>query len=214
MPSIEIIINPGAGADDKREIAQTLTALFGPSAHIILTENGEDLSEIVRRSLSDGAKTIVAGGGDGTISAVAPAIAGGGNRLGVLPLGTLNHFAKDLSIPLDLKEAAKVILAGRTKPVDAAEVNGRVFINNSSLGLYPEVVRGRELHERLGHGKWSSLLRSAIRVFRRYPVFVVRIDADGEKIVTRASGCKFAICSAANAFHGKIFAVAIARLPF
>jgi diacylglycerol kinase family enzyme len=102
-----------------------------------------------------------------------------------LPLGTLNHFARDLAIPFDLEQAANIILDGRTKQVDVAEVNDRLFINNSSLGLYPEVVRGRELRMRLGHGKWSALLRSVIRVFQRYPMFVVRINSEGEQILLR-----------------------------
>ena len=61
-------------------------------------------------------------------------------QLGVLPLGTLNHFARDAGIPLDLEEAVAAIAGGRTRQVDVAEVNGRIFINNSAVGLYPELV--------------------------------------------------------------------------
>ena len=75
-------------------------------------------------------------------------------RLGVLPLGTLNHFAKDLGIPLELSEAVATIMHGRVEEVDVGEVNGRVFINNSSLGLYPRIVADREAQqERLARGK-------------------------------------------------------------
>jgi diacylglycerol kinase family enzyme len=89
-------------------------------------------------------QTIVAGGGDGTISAIAAELVDTDKTLGVLPLGTLNHFAKDLNIPLDVKEAAQTIIAGHVVEVDVGEVNGQVFVNNSSLGLYPDIVRRRE----------------------------------------------------------------------
>jgi Sphingosine kinase and enzymes related to eukaryotic diacylglycerol kinase len=185
MPPIEIIINPASGAGDKNNIEKMLSEFFGPSAHINEAKAGKDLSKLAQQVRSAESETLVACGGDGTVSGVAAAVAGTQNRLGIIPLGTLNHFAKDLMIPLDIKRAAKVIGQGRTRQVDAAEVNGRLFINNSSIGLYPEVVRGRELRERLGHGKWSSFIRSAARVFRRYQMFVVRLNVNGESIVTK-----------------------------
>src|SRR3954447_6264864 len=83
---------------------------------------------------------VVAAGGDGTVSAVASALAGTDRVMGVLPAGTLNHFAKDLRLPLTLADAARVIAAARTTGVDVGEVNGRCFVNNSSIGLYPHVV--------------------------------------------------------------------------
>jgi diacylglycerol kinase family enzyme len=86
---------------------------------------------------------------------------------------------------LDIENAVAVIANGRMVDVDAAEVNGHIFINNSGLGLYPEVVRGRESEQRLGYGKWESLFRSAIRVFRRYRLMAVRLETDGETIGTK-----------------------------
>ena len=72
--------------------------------------------------------------------------------LGVLPLGTMNHFAKDLHIPLDLEGAVETIVQGHVANVDLGEVNGHIFVNNSSLGLYPSIVREREKQQRLGWG--------------------------------------------------------------
>jgi diacylglycerol kinase family enzyme len=122
---------------------------------------------------------LVAGGGDGTVSTVAAGLAGSGIPLGVLPLGTLNHFAKDLGIPLGLEEAARVVLDGHTTRVDLGEVNGKVFINNSSLGLYPRVLRERERHHAHGWTKWLVSLWAALRLIRRRPDMVVRIDVVG-----------------------------------
>jgi diacylglycerol kinase family enzyme len=141
---------------------------------------------LTRRALSNGARAVVAGGGDGTVSSVAGALAGTGRPLGVLPLGTLNHFAKDLRIPLGLEEAARNVCEGREASVDVGEVNGQVFVNNSSLGLYPRIVRRREkLQEREGSGKWSAFVRAGLAVLRRYPFLYVRLSADGREIVRR-----------------------------
>jgi diacylglycerol kinase family enzyme len=117
-----------------------------------------------------GSAALVAAGGDGTISTAAAAVADTGVALGVLPMGTLNHFARDAGIPFDLKAAAAVIAAGRTRQVDAAEVNGRLFVNNSAVGLYPMLVRSREAQQRhLGRSKRSAMLVAAARAMWRFP---------------------------------------------
>ena len=188
MQTIEVIVNAASGSGGDEERNRNLVEIFkarGIDAHINEAHSGEELLDHAKRAAESDAETVVAGGGDGTISAVAAAIAGTGKKFGVLPFGTLNHFAKDLGIPFELEAAVKVIADGHAIDVDVAEVNGRVFINNSSLGLYPDMVRGRELRQRLGFGKWHSLARSAVVVFKRYPLVGVRLKADGKEIVTK-----------------------------
>jgi diacylglycerol kinase family enzyme len=187
---VEVIINAAAGGgsgDDER--ARAVEAAFsacGVDAHVSVARGGDDVEEFVRRALSNGARAVVAGGGDGTVGSVAGALVGTDTPLGVLPLGTLNHFAKDLNIPLTLEEAARNVCEGRAVPVDVGEVNGRIFVNNSSLGLYPRIVRRREmLQEREGSGKWSAFLRASLAVLRRYPFMNVRLDADGREIARK-----------------------------
>ncbi len=185
---IDVIINAASGTSDKENERQILADIFSANdfeARIELAKSGAEIVEMAKRAAKSGSQTIVAGGGDGTISAVAAELVGTEKILGVLPLGTLNHFAKDLNIPLDLKEAARAIIAGRVAKVDVGEVNGQIFINNSSLGLYPDVVRRREQRQRLGFGKWNSLLRAAFVVLRRYPFLDIRLNADGKEIATR-----------------------------
>jgi diacylglycerol kinase family enzyme len=131
---------------------------------------------------------VVAAGGDGTISAVASHLVGSGKTLGVLPIGTLNHFAKDLRIPLDLPTAVHTTVHGRVMPVDAAEVNGRVFINNSSLGLYPQIVSKREeQQERLGRGKWPAFLWATLHALRRFPFLDLRLVLEGKHLARRTA---------------------------
>ena len=109
------------------------------------------------RTASARASIVVAAGGDGTISSVAAAVIDSPAALGVLPLGTLNHFAKDLHIPLDLAGAIAVVAAGHVGHVDVGQVNERVFVNNSSIGIYPSIVEEREALRRRGHRKWPAM---------------------------------------------------------
>jgi diacylglycerol kinase family enzyme len=131
------------------------------------------------------ADVVVAGGGDGTVNTVAAALAGTGKPLGVLALGTLNHFARDLGIPLDLASAAAIIAAGHTEPVDVGRINDLVFVNNSSIGLYSRAVLVREAHRRRGFSKWWAMGLAILKVFRRFPMLEVRLTADGSAIRRR-----------------------------
>lgn len=186
---IEVIINASSGGPAKEEIRVQLTSLFnqgGLDARVSLARSGEQLVELAIRAAKGDAGTVVAGGGDGTINAVASALIDTDKTLGVLPLGTLNHFAKDLKIPLDLEGAVKTIIANHVVPVDVGEVNGHFFLNNSSLGLYPRLVHEREQQQRLGHGKWPAFVWAAFSVMRRYPFLDVRLRVDGKEISSRS----------------------------
>src|ERR1051325_343249 len=125
-------------------------------------------------------------GGDGTVSAVADVLRGTDTALGVIPVGTMNHFAKDLGIPLDAGEAAQVIGTGRCIRVDVGEVNGRTFINNASLGIYADMVRKRERQQRrLRRSKRSAMLWAALEVLGRSRLLDLRLEVDG-----RAQECR------------------------
>jgi diacylglycerol kinase family enzyme len=143
--AVEVILNASAGAGDREGARELLLKIFGEaevSANVRLARGGEEIAALARRAASDpGCRTVWAGGGDGTVSTVASALVNTDKAFGVLPLGTLNHFAKDLGLPQDLEAAARSLLTGSTARVDAAEVNGRVFVNNSGLGIYPSIVR-------------------------------------------------------------------------
>jgi diacylglycerol kinase family enzyme len=142
---------------------------------------GYEVANTARRALQSGASVIVAGGGDGTISTVASVVAGTQATLGVLPLGTLNHFAKDLHIPLDPAEAAQIVVSGNTIPVDIGDLNGRTFINNASIGLFPRLVWERERERRGGRRKWTALALASARVWKHYRRVRVIIRAGDEE---------------------------------
>jgi YegS/Rv2252/BmrU family lipid kinase len=151
----------------------------------VTSATGKGIERDARAAVTEGCELLVAGGGDGTIGTVAGIAAQAGLRFGVLPLGTRNHFARDLGLPLDLVGAMQVILAGVTRTVDLGEVNGRVFINNSSLGVYPRLVRFREKLRKYGLAKWVAAAWALLAVLRRHPFVAVRITADGEPMVRR-----------------------------
>ena len=128
---------------------------------------------------------VVAAGGDGTVSAVAGVLTDTGIPLAVLPFGTLNHFAKDLGLPFDAAAAVRTISAGRTRRVDVGEVNGRVFINNSSIGLYTSFVEMREELRRQGHYKWTASVIALRRAVYGQKDVNARVIADGREFVAR-----------------------------
>jgi diacylglycerol kinase family enzyme len=100
----------------------------GAEVQVVVTKRGDDISSLAARALSQHRHPVVAGGGDGTVNAVAGKLASTDTPLGVLPMGTLNHFAKDVAIPLNLEGAVRNLFTGQVTKVDVGEVNGRVFV--------------------------------------------------------------------------------------
>ena len=186
---ITVILNQAAGAENEGALSGRLTEIFaqhGIVCRIHLLKPGEEITRITAAAMRDGCDAVVAGGGDGTVNAVAAALVDAECALGVLPVGTLNHFAKDLRIPLDAEKAAHTIATGEIRRIDVGEVNGKIFVNNSSLGLYPSVVRGRVHEQRLGRSKWVALFWAALAVLRRYPLLLVRLTTgDGKEFRRR-----------------------------
>lgn len=180
---VAVIVNSGAGSvRDGRLDPATVENLFreaGIEAEIRFVP-GDRIDETAREAISSGAEAVVAGGGDGTIRAVAARLVGGPVPLGVLPVGTLNHFARDLGIPLDLPEAVRLIAEGTIRTLDVGEVNGEIFVNNSVLGFYPPVVKVRDRErEEKRRGKWLATASALVKVLPRHPLLRVRIRAEG-----------------------------------
>jgi diacylglycerol kinase family enzyme len=189
MTSAVVIVNAGAGTGYDPAWAADLRDKFeqaGLSAEVTLAETGEQAVAAARDAVRRGIGIVVAGGGDGTQNAIASVLVDSPAALGVLPLGTLNHFAKDLGIPLALDDAIATIATGRRHAVDVGEVNGRIFLNNSSLGLYPDIVRERVRQQRLrGRGKWPAFFWASLSALRRYPFLSLRLHVHGAEHARR-----------------------------
>jgi YegS/Rv2252/BmrU family lipid kinase len=169
---VVVLLNKGGGAvAADAGIADKVGAALdaaGIEAEIELVAGGD--CEVRCKAIAErGDALLIVGGGDGTVSAAASALVGTKTKLGILPLGTLNHFSRDLGIPADLDEATKLIAAGTEKRVDVAEMNGRIFINNSAIGLYPLMVVDRDLQrKRLGRSKRLAMLVASLRILARF----------------------------------------------
>ena len=182
--TVAVILNSDSGshADVTLPRIRGLFDARGIEADFHVADEGRSLTQLAGSVCRGGSEIVVAGGGDGTVSSVAAEVMKAGKVLGVLPLGTLNNFSKDLGIPQDLAAAVGVIADGYFAPVDAAEVNGQTFINNSSIGLYPHLVRHRERQQSIGRGKWWAAAWAAVKVFRVSPFLKVRLDVHGREL--------------------------------
>ena len=175
MDAVTILNRRKAGA---REVEQALAAA-GIAGSVALADGSEVASQ-VRKAVKQGARRVIVGGGDGTVNSAAGALAGSKVGLGILPLGTLNHFARDLGIPFDLDQAAAAIASGKERRVDIAEVNGHPFVNNASIGLYPLMVLDRDAQrERLGRSKRLAMLVASLRTMTRFHARRLKLSTDG-----------------------------------
>jgi diacylglycerol kinase family enzyme len=138
---------------------------------------GVDVAAVIREQIAQGRKLFVAAGGDGTVNTVIQPLVNTEANLGVLPLGTFNHFARDLGLPLNWREALQVVLSGTVRQIDTARVNDRFFVNNVSLGLYPELVAHREERGR-DYPRWRALIYAAFVTLRKYPHVTLAIETE------------------------------------
>jgi diacylglycerol kinase family enzyme len=182
-----VIVNRNGGAAAKMgdALPKTLEQAFaaaGTTADISLLD-AKQIPDAIQTAAKAG--RVIVAGGDGTAAGAAQILAGSDTELGLLPLGTLNHLTRDLGIPADLSEAADVAVNGQPAAIDVGEVNGQVFVNNASIGLYPLMVRKREgLQRAKGWSKWLSTLPAAFAVLERLPHHRLRLDwGKGERAI-------------------------------
>jgi diacylglycerol kinase family enzyme len=171
MARVPVLINYNAGTAGHDKIGEKVADAFakaGIDAEIELVDGGK--CEVRCRAIVErGDPLVIVGGGDGTISAAASALVGTRTALGILPLGTLNHFARDLGLPLKVEEAAELIARGRERRIDVGQMNDRLFINNSAIGLYPLMVIDRDFQRaRLGRSKRLAMMVAAVRTLLRF----------------------------------------------
>ncbi len=162
------------------------------TAHIVEPSDTRSIAALAKNAIENNYDVIVAGGGDGTVNAVASTLVGNNAiKLGILPMGTLNHFARDLGIPIDMEKAIETIVAGHVKSIDVGEVNGKIFINNSGLGLYPAMVRLREGLQKSGHRKFLAAMWASLRIFGRFRRLRLELHLPGGSMLIRNTSMLF-----------------------
>jgi diacylglycerol kinase family enzyme len=189
-----IVLNGGSGNQDGQEAFDTIARVLGWAGRrhdIDMVRRGADIPDAARRAaaraLAEGG-AVVAAGGDGTINAVAQAAHDAGCPMGVIPQGTFNYFSRTHRIPLETEAATKALLAARPTPVQVGEVNGRLFLVNASLGLYPELLEDREkFKSRFGRNRVVAMFSALATVLREHRQLRLRIESAGEVRDVRTS---------------------------
>jgi len=137
-----------------------------------------EIAARVREAIAGGARRILIAGGDGSIATAAGVLRGHQCELAILPGGTLNHLAQDLGLPEDLEAAVRVAAGAKTRTIDVGEVNGRIFLNTSSVGAYVTYVRTRErLERRLGY--WLASGVAGLRILAHLRSIRVTLEVNG-----------------------------------
>ncbi len=192
-PTVAVVLNRAAGAlldnPDQTASLRTLFAAVGLDPTLIPNEAG-NLPDRVRLALDSGAGTVVVAGGDGTVACAAQVLAGTGVCLGILPFGTMNLLAKDLGIPAgDTEAAMRILAAGQAREIDVGEVNGRVFLCASMLGLPARLARLRERGRGAGPAwrLWQRMARAALRAISRDARQTLELRTDREAVRLRTA---------------------------
>lgn len=163
---VALVLNGAAGKADAHANEDKIREKLAPHVREFVTypvSSGADIARAAQRAAREGADVVIALGGDGTQSAVAGALAGSDTLMGVLPGGTFNYFARELQVGETLDAALDTLISGTVRRMDVGEINGRIFLNNASFGVYPKILERREaVYKRWGRSRiaayWSALL--------------------------------------------------------
>jgi diacylglycerol kinase family enzyme len=173
------VLNVHSGPDRKNAHSRLVELFFENDIRVqtFPAGAGKAVQNLAEQAVEEGYDVLIAAGGDGTVGTVAGVAAKAGKTLGVLPMGTFNHFARDLGISTDLPAAVQSLKSTRTVCVDLATVNGRPFVNTSSIGLYPQLVLEREHYRRSGLARSLAVMSAAFNTLREFRPVNLRLAA-------------------------------------
>ena len=195
---IAVIINPISGgrkpgqAEARATLAIDAVRANGDEPRVSITERAGHARELAKAAAADGARLVIAWGGDGTINEIGSVVAGTPSALGIIPAGSGNGFAAELGVPWHPPDAIDVAIHGRDRLVDAGELNGRLFFNIAGIGFDAVVAEQFNLRGTLGNRGMGPYVRIGIRETFRYPGAMYRVTLDGEEIVSNALLIAFA----------------------
>lgn len=183
---ITVLMNASSGSEDKAAAhlaIDTVLRAKGRNVEMYLARRPHDLPMLAQQAADTRPGILVAAGGDGTLNAVASVARARGLPFAVIPLGTFNYFARELGIPIDTASAARVIAEGWVRPVSVGQVNGRLFLNNASIGLYRRLIEHREVHKkRFGRNRLVALFSGLVTLLREHRTYRLRLDIDGQAL--------------------------------
>ena len=170
------VLSPEESKDRLESIVQILENHV--SEDCLSVVEGSEIENEVKRLLSLEIDLLIIGGGDGTVSTAARHVADTDILLLVLALGTKNNFVRDAGIPEDPKNALLLLDHRKTRNIDVGDVNGHIFINNATLGFYPNLVREREEKtDKHGWSKWRAKIVAVLIVLWRLPILRMTIES-------------------------------------
>lgn len=187
-----VVINAAAGHSDAEDTIVRIGAILaeGGRRHEFLRVNApsriaEVAAQAVSRAVEQGG-IVVAAGGDGTLNAVAQAVHGRGAAYGVLPQGTFNYFGRTHGISQDIELSTRALLRAQVAPAQVGRVNGRIFLVNASLGLYPQLLEDREVAtKQLGRSRWVALYSGLKTLARQGRQLTLDIEQEGRRRLVR-----------------------------
>ncbi|HYG43921.1 MAG TPA: diacylglycerol kinase family protein [Bordetella sp.] len=187
-----IVQNTGSGRDNAHDVQATIRQVLDAADHryeLMPVDDGRQLpaaaQDAVQRARQQGG-VVVAAGGDGTLSAVAQTVLGTGLPFGILPQGTFNYFGRTYGIAQDTEAAARSLVVAQPQPVQVGLLNGRVFLINASLGLYPQLLEDREAYkQRYGRSRHVALWSALVTLARAHRQLAVQLEYEGKSRMLR-----------------------------
>jgi diacylglycerol kinase (ATP) len=193
------IVNPLSGAGANPDVASERVALLtqrfaasGTDGSVHLTRHRGHAAELATTSVAQGARTVLAWGGDGTINEIGSVLAGTSSALGIVPAGSGNGFAAELGVPWHPPDAIDVVIHGRDRLVDAGELDGRLFFNIAGIGFDAVVAEEFNARGTIGNRGMGPYVRIGIRQMFRYRAGTYRVTLDGDEFVSNALVIAFA----------------------
>lgn len=197
MGGVHILANGSSGqgmAEDIAREALDRCRVQGVPAELYPIHNRREIASSIERACQRAqaqSGRVLAIGGDGTIRSISEALSGSETPLAIVPTGTFNFFARNLGIPLNIEAALSLALEGTPQRVDLGRVNGHLFNNNASFGLYARMIREREQHSRrFGRHRVVAILSTLLTLMRRYRTLNLTLKT-GEEVRTLASPMVF-----------------------
>jgi diacylglycerol kinase family enzyme len=176
-----LFLNPRSGSLGPVERDELRALADREGLGVVEVTPKSDVSAAVKSALEDGMRSFIVAGGDGTIHHVAQSLVGTPGQLGIVPLGTVNHLARDLRIPFDWREAFEIALRGEIRQIDAGRVNDRYFLNSVMIGIFPTVAQLREAF-RTTHSKWRAYARALRLALRQFAHVSLVVEIEGNRV--------------------------------
>lgn len=174
-----LFLNPRAGTFSASDESNLRTLAYENGLRTVEIHPEIDVRVTVREALAAGLRTFVVAGGDGSVHHVAQALVNTEGILGVVPVGSVNHLARDLGVPIDdWRAALEIAVRGEIRQIDVGRVNGRYFLNSVMVGLYTTVSEYRERFRSM-HSRWRAYIKAARLALRHFPHVNLVVEMEG-----------------------------------